>query len=116
VARLGSFDLTTVPVEWFDINALKDASGWIDRDYVPFPTAPPPPPPFVGIPSNPFGMGGWDEVYETREDYFLTLDADNPYRKAYDAWLRARRSTTQQIATVTIQRDGLKVAVTRKLK
>jgi hypothetical protein len=45
VARLGSWDIDAVAVEWFDINALSDSSGWVDRDVVPFTTVPPPPPP-----------------------------------------------------------------------
>jgi hypothetical protein len=58
VARLGSWDPEAVSTEWFDISAT--SAGWVDRDVVPFPSAPPPPPVPPTPPTPiPFGGGGF---------------------------------------------------------
>jgi hypothetical protein len=64
VASLGSWDIDKVPNEWFDITALTDKSGWVDRDVVPFPSGPTPPPPVPPTPGpyTPPGMSGGGSI------------------------------------------------------
>ena len=74
MARLGSHDVDSFATTWFDVTA--DVSGWIDRDYIPFPEEPPPPPPppppeplpAGGAATGGYGSKWWREFQEKQEE------------------------------------------------
>lgn len=67
MARVGSWDVDGYATTVADIDA--DVSGWIDRDFIPFPKAPPKPSSGLGPPPQ----GGWEdpEPPEVRAAKFL---------------------------------------------
>jgi len=67
MARLGSWDVDGYHATWMDVSA--DVSGWIDRDFIPFPVTPPPGPSGPGAPPT----GGWEDPVppEVRAQIFL---------------------------------------------
>jgi hypothetical protein len=65
MARLGSFDTSAYLPTSFDVTG--DVSGWMDRDFIPFPTTPPVPPTPPRPPPIPFGGAGVDARYQEPE-------------------------------------------------